>query len=83
MFTSTWAVSHFTLVALATLGVMTLATAAQERDRSKIDDKYKWNLADIYPSESVWRAAKDKLAAAVALARRVPRQADRIGQRAG
>ena len=65
MFTSTGAVCHFALVALATLGVMTLATAAQERDRSKIDDKYKWNLVDIYPSESAWRAAKDKLAAAV------------------
>ncbi len=66
MFTSTGAVCATSpLVALATLGVMTLATAAQERDRSKIDDKYKWNLADIYPSESAWRAAKDKLAAAV------------------
>jgi oligoendopeptidase F len=36
--------------------------AAQERDRSKIPDKYKWNLAEIYPNNDAWRAAKEKLA---------------------
>ena len=49
--------------AAATVAGLTLTALAQERDRSKIPDKYKWNLADIYPSESAWRAAKDKLAA--------------------
>jgi oligoendopeptidase F len=39
------------------------ATAAQERDRSKIPDKYKWNLADIYPDVSAWRTAKTALEA--------------------
>lgn len=34
---------------------------AQERDRAKIDDKYKWNLADLYASDEAWRTAKDKL----------------------
>ena len=38
-----------------------LVAPAQERDRAKIDDKYKWNLADLYPSDDAWRAAKDKL----------------------
>jgi len=38
-------------------------TNAQERDRAKIPDAYKWNLADVYPNEAAWRAAKDKLAA--------------------
>src|SRR5688572_9739250 len=33
----------------------------QERDRAKIPDKYKWNVADLYPSEEAWRAAKEKL----------------------
>jgi oligoendopeptidase F len=37
--------------------------AAQERDRSKIEDKYKWNLADIYPSDAAWREAKNRMAA--------------------
>ena len=49
----------------ATLSVMalTLTTTAQERDRSKIPEKYKWNLTEIYRDETEWRAAKDKLAA--------------------
>jgi len=54
---------------LLTTGVallaLTLALAAQERDRSKIPDKYKWNLADIYPSDAAWRGAKDAFAAEV------------------
>jgi oligoendopeptidase F len=36
--------------------------AAQDRSRDQIPDKYKWNLADLYPSDDAWRAAKDKLA---------------------
>jgi oligoendopeptidase F len=35
----------------------------QERDRSQVPDQYKWNLADIYPTDAAWRAAKDKIAA--------------------
>ena len=45
----------------AASAVVTFNVAAQERDRSKIDDKYKWNLGDIYPSDAAWRAAKDKV----------------------
>src|SRR4051812_14643578 len=41
---------------------LTFTLAAQERDRAKVPDRYKWNLADIYPNEAAWRAAKDKLA---------------------
>ena len=41
---------------------MTALTAEQGRDRSAIDDKYKWNLADIYPDDAAWRAAKDAVA---------------------
>jgi oligoendopeptidase F len=52
------------LVASA-LAVLTITLAAQERDRSKIADKYKWNLADIYPSDASWRAAKDAFAAEI------------------
>ncbi len=32
----------------------------QERDRSKIPDKYKWNLTDIYPSDDAWKTSKEK-----------------------
>lgn len=37
-----------------------LAANAQV-DRAKIDDKYKWNLADLYASDAAWGVAKDKL----------------------
>jgi oligoendopeptidase F len=57
---------HFRIPALAA-AVLAFAfiVSAQERDRAKIPDKFKWNLADLYPTEEAWRAAKDKLAAAI------------------
>jgi oligoendopeptidase F len=33
---------------------------AQERDRNKIADQYKWNLTDIYPSDEAWQQAKER-----------------------
>jgi oligoendopeptidase F len=54
----------FVKFALPLLGLalsMPDATQAQERDRSKIPDQYKWNLADIYSSDSAWKEAKQKL----------------------
>jgi oligoendopeptidase F len=50
------------ILVLALIG-LTVTAGAQSRDRSQTPDKYKWNLADIYPSEAAWRAAKAKLAA--------------------
>src|SRR6476469_6855895 len=52
----------FTLAAvIAALAV--LPATAQERDRSQVPDQFKWNLADVYPTDAAWRAAKDKIAA--------------------
>jgi oligoendopeptidase F len=51
-----------TLIA-ALLAVSSVIALAQERDRAKIPDQYKWNLADLYSDDAAWRAAKDKLAA--------------------
>jgi oligoendopeptidase F len=48
---------------VAALAVLAMTASAQERDRSKIADKYKWNLSDLYPGDADWRAAKDKVAA--------------------
>ena len=45
------------------LSVLAVTPGAQERDRSKIPDRYKWNLTDIYPSDAAWRAAKEAFAA--------------------
>src|SRR5262245_43728191 len=47
---------------LVLAGASAVAVIAQERDRMKIPDKYKWNLTDLYPTDAAWRAAKDKLA---------------------
>jgi len=63
MHTSTCRSIRRALTALAAVAALAAAATAQERDRAKIPEKYTWNLADIYPSEAAWRAAKDKLAA--------------------
>jgi oligoendopeptidase F len=39
-----------------------LPRQAQERDRTKIPDQFKWRLSDIYPSAAEWKKAKDALA---------------------
>jgi oligoendopeptidase F len=43
----------------------TLAVFAQERDRSTVPDKYKWDLTHIYSSDEAWRKAKDAIVADV------------------
>src|SRR5215510_9462687 len=56
--------SCFVLPAMSVI-VMTMLVTAQERDRVKVDDKYKWNLAEIYASPTAWRAQKEKIAAEI------------------
>jgi oligoendopeptidase F len=51
------------VIAAGAVCACTLIVSAQERDRSKVSDKYKWDLTHIYPSDEAWRAAKDKLVA--------------------
>ena len=51
-----------TLIAAAAVAC-SVAALAQERDRAKIAEQYTWNLADIYASDTAWRAAKDRFAA--------------------
>jgi oligoendopeptidase F len=40
---------------------MTVMLAGQERDRAKVPDALKWNLADVYPAEAAWRARKEQI----------------------
>ena len=47
--------------AMLLFAASTLPSVAQERDRSKIPDEFKWDLTAIYPSDQAWRADKDKL----------------------
>jgi oligoendopeptidase F len=44
---------------------MTTMLAAQERDRAKIADAYKWNLADVYADAATWRRRKEATAAEI------------------
>ena len=54
------------LVVVSLVAALCIApVAGQNRDRSKVPDKYKWNLADIYPSDGAWRTAKDKAIAEI------------------
>jgi oligoendopeptidase F len=50
----------YSLLTVAAVVSMSVLTLGQERDRAKIDDKYKWNLSDIYPDLAAWRAEKEK-----------------------
>src|SRR5688572_1868236 len=53
------------LAVAAVIGMSVLVAGQQqvERDRAKVPDKYKWNLADVYPSDAAWRKQKDAIAA--------------------
>jgi oligoendopeptidase F len=60
-------------IALATLLVVTpmsMLLTAQERDRAKVPDALKWNLADVYPDQAAWRARKDAVTAELPAMRR-------------
>jgi oligoendopeptidase F len=51
--------------AIVLLAASTVSPFAQQRDRSKIPDEYKWDLTALYPSDDAWRAEKEKVAAEV------------------
>jgi oligoendopeptidase F len=51
----------FSVRLFAAVMCMSVLMTGQERDRAKVDEKYTWNLADIYPDLAAWRAAKDKI----------------------
>ena len=57
-------IAAYVTISILNFGLMglTLTLTGQERDRLKILDKYKWNLADIYPDDQAWRSAKEQLA---------------------
>jgi len=61
--------SVVTISFVALLVADSYSAVAQERDRAKIPDPYKWNLADLYPSDGAWKTAEDKLSADIPGAR--------------
>jgi oligoendopeptidase F len=52
------------IAAILAVGAQSLS-GAQQRERSSVPDRYKWDLTQIYPSDQAWRAAKDKLASEI------------------
>ncbi len=55
------------LSTLATVALLLLSSPAlaQQRERGQVPVRYQWNLADLYPSDEAWRAARDKAAAEI------------------
>ncbi len=53
-----WMFGTVTVLAMA----LTTVSPAQERTRETIADQYKWNLADLFPSDAAWRTEKDRVA---------------------
>jgi oligoendopeptidase F len=51
------------LAAAVAVVAFVVPTAAQQRDRASIADKYKWDLTHLYSSNAAWREAKEKLEA--------------------
>jgi oligoendopeptidase F len=51
-------VGRAALVAL----VFAFASPAAARERSEVPEAYRWNLADLYPSEAAWKQSKEELA---------------------
>ena len=49
------------VITAAAVAATVVAGAAQQKERSAVPDKYKWDLTQIYPNDQAWRAAKDKL----------------------
>ena len=72
-----------TLTVAVVAGITAVGAVAQQQERAKIPEKYKWNLAEIYPSDEAWRAAKDKLAAEIPRLRAVPGHARVVAADAG
>jgi oligoendopeptidase F len=42
-----------------------MTTAVDDRTRTDIPERYKWNLTDLYPSTDAWRTEKARISAAV------------------
>jgi oligoendopeptidase F len=42
-----------------------LTQTARAQERAQVPEKYKWNTADLYPSEEAWSKAKDDIAARI------------------
>jgi len=51
----------FAVILVFLMNILPAFGQADDKDRANIDEKYKWNLEDIYPSHDAWQKDKDKL----------------------
>jgi oligoendopeptidase F len=51
----------FTLLFIFIASILPAFGQADDKDRTKINDKYKWNLQDIYPSIDAWQKDKERI----------------------
>jgi oligoendopeptidase F len=50
------------VLAVAALAVVSASfLLAQERTRATVPDQYKWNLAELYPSDEAWQAERGRI----------------------
>ena len=59
------AVTRIIGIAAGAVVSMTVLMTAQDRDRAKVADAYKWNLADVYSTQETWKAQKEKITAEI------------------
>ena len=52
---------HKILLTIALLFFLTSNAFTQPIERNQVEEKYKWNLGDIYPSVDAWQADVDML----------------------
>ena len=57
-------IARLTALALV-LGAAGPALGAQQQERAKVPEKYRWNLSEIYPDDQAWRAAMDRMVAEI------------------
>ena len=55
----------WTLALLAMTMINPLTQTARADERAQVPEKYKWNTADLYPSEAAWSQAKDDIASRI------------------
>ena len=53
----------FLLIVAILIGIIPVYGGSNEKERANIDEKYKWNLKDIYPTIKDWKNDKEKIAA--------------------
>ena len=52
---------NFTILSIVVLITLLPLVSFSQKNREEIDEKYKWNLNDIYSSEEEWNTAKENL----------------------